>query len=137
MNPRRDRSNSASETMSKRVLSVGNCVPDNRVIAAMIERQFQAELLSTESLVQTLALMRAQSFDLVLVNRVLDRDGSDGLEVVRRIKAAADLCDIPVMLITNFPEYQQRAEAAGALEGFGKQALHAPETLARLEPVLS
>ncbi len=112
--------------MSKRVLSVGNCVPDNRAIAAMIESQFQAEVLSAESLVQTLALMRAQSFDLVLVNRVLDRDGSDGLEVIRQIKAAADLCDTPVMLITNFPEYQQRRQEAGALEGFGKQALHAP-----------
>jgi CheY-like chemotaxis protein len=44
--------------------------------------------------------------------------------------------DIPVMLITNYAEHQQQAIAAGAILGFGKLELNAPETLKRLEAVL-
>jgi hypothetical protein len=40
------------------------------------------------------------------------------------------------MLITNYAEHQQQAIAAGAILGFGKLELNAPETLKRLEAVL-
>ena len=110
--------------MTRRVLSVGNCGPDNRAITLMLEEYFSAKVIPVNDLPQTLEQLR-DAVDLILVNRVLDRDGSDGLEVIRQIKSASNQPDTPVMMITNFPEHQQRALDAGALEGFGKQALHA------------
>ena len=73
----------------------------------------------------------------MLVNRKLDIDYSDGLEVIERIKQDPQLRSLPVMMITNFAEHQQQAVQAGAVEGFGKQSLRAPETLQKLEPFLS
>ncbi len=64
----------------------------------------------------------------MLVNRLLDADGSDGLEVIRAMQADPALRSIPVMLVTNYPEYQGQAMAAGAVPGFGKAALHQGET---------
>ncbi len=125
------------DIMKKRVLNVGHCGPDHRAIATMLEHHFAADVAAADSLAQTLEMLRAQSFDLVLVNRVFDRNGSDGLEVIRQIKAAPDLAETPLMMITNFPDHQQRAQDAGALEGFGKQALHTSETHAKLKPLLS
>ena len=40
------------------------------------------------------------------------------------------------MLITNFPEHQDAAEALGALRGFGKLEFENPETIARLKVLL-
>jgi two-component system chemotaxis response regulator CheY len=102
----------------------------------MLQDSFAAEVTPVDDLVQSLACLRGNSYDLVLVNRILDRDGSDGLEVIRQIKTTDGLGDVPVMMITNFPEHQQRAQAAGALDGFGKQALHSDQTRAKLAAVL-
>jgi two-component system chemotaxis response regulator CheY len=122
--------------MTKRVLSIGNCGPDTRAITTMLQDHFAVEVTPVDDLAQSLEKLGNDSYDLVLVNRVLDRDGSDGLEVIRYIKATDNVGDVPVMMITNFPEHQQRAQEAGALEGFGKQALHTEQTRAKLAAVL-
>ncbi len=122
--------------MNKRVLSVGNCTPDHRAVSALIEHHFSAQVLPADSLLDALQQLQCEPFDLVLVNRQLDRDGSDGLEVIRQIKADPNLSNTPVMMVTNFSEYQQSAQLAGAVEGFGKRSLQAPETLAKLKPFL-
>ncbi len=71
-----------------------------------------------------------------MINRKLDADHSDGLEIIRTIKANAEICSVPVMLVTNFAEHQQAAVEAGAIEGFGKAALDAPATHEKLARVL-
>ena len=81
--------------------------------------------------------LRAGKFDLVLVNRKFDADNSDGLELIRQLKADAALAAVPVMLVTNYPEYQAEAVAAGALPGFGKAELRSPATKEKLVAVLS
>ncbi len=123
--------------MNKRVLSVGNCSPDHRAIAAVIEHNFPAKVLKADHLDDTLQQLRANSYDLVLVNRQLDRDGSDGIEVIRQIKADPAIQHVPVMLISNFPDAQHNARQAGAEEGFGKRTLHTTETLDRLRSYLT
>jgi two-component system chemotaxis response regulator CheY len=70
------------------------------------------------------------------VNRKLDQDYSDGLEIIQAIKADPQLAETPVMLITNFPQYQEQAVAAGALPGFGKKELYSETTQKRLADVL-
>ncbi len=100
--------------MTKRVLDVGNCFPDHAAIRRMIESHFNAAVLQTHHTADTLAALQQQATDLVLINRKLDQDYSDGLEVLRQIKAVPDLADIPVMMITNYEQQQQQAIEAGA-----------------------
>jgi CheY-like chemotaxis protein len=120
----------------KRVLDVGNCVPDHAAIRRLIEGSFGAEVVQTHDLPGTLTELRRGQFDLVLINRKLDQDYSDGMEILRQIKADPQLAGVPVMLITNYPEHQQAAVAAGALPGFGKLELSSPLTRARVAAAL-
>jgi CheY-like chemotaxis protein len=123
--------------MTKRVLDIGNCRPDHRAIAALIEANFDATVSQAHRWEDAAAQLRAESFDLVLVNRKLDVDHSDGLELIQRLKQDPQLSALPVMMITNFAEHQRLAVQAGAVMGFGKQSLQSAETLKRFEPYLS
>jgi len=120
----------------KTVLDVGNCGPDHTAISAMLRKHFDVEILRSDQLSDTLAILGRQSVDLILINRKLDIDYSDGIDILRVIKASESYRDIPVMLITNYAEHQQQAIAVGAIQGFGKLELHAPETLERLRAIL-
>jgi CheY-like chemotaxis protein len=120
----------------KRVLDVGQCVPDHAAIRSLAERRFGAQVVGADDLEQTLAALGEGLFDLILVNRKLDVDYSDGLEIVRRLKADPRWAGIPVMLVTNYPEYQQQAVALGAEPGFGKAQLSSPATLEKLAKFL-
>ena len=120
----------------KHVLDVGQCGADHGAIRHLIAGQFDADVTAADDPQDALAQLRAGSFDLVLVNRKLDADGSDGLELIRRIKADAPLASVPVMLVTNYAEYQEQAIAAGAETGFGKAQLDAPHTRALLAEFL-
>jgi CheY-like chemotaxis protein len=55
--------------------------------------------------------------------------------VIRKIKADPS-ASVPVMLVTNYPEHQDAAVAAGALRGFGKLEFERPETRERIAEVL-
>lgn len=122
--------------MTKRVLDVGNCVPDHASIRHFIEGNFSAAVDQTHGPEDTLAALRKQAYDLVLINRKLDRDYSDGIEILKQIKADAQLADVPVMLVTNYADHQQAAVAAGATYGFGKLELAAGETIERVRAIL-
>ena len=123
--------------MTKRVLDVGNCVPDHAAIRGMLQRSFGAEVVQVDGPDDALAALRKEPFDLIVVNRKLDQDYSDGLDVIKAIKADAKLASVPCMLITNYPDQQQTAVAAGAEYGFGKKELQSDETQARLAKFLS
>ena len=122
--------------MVKRVLDVGQCVPDHAAIRRLLETNFPVNVVQAHDLSDALQQLRAAKFDLVLINRKLDSDYSDGMEILTRIKADPELAETPVMLVTNYPEHQQAAVAAGAEPGFGKNELRSPETMARLRSVL-
>jgi CheY-like chemotaxis protein len=121
--------------MRKRVLDVGNCGPDHAAIVGLL-RPFDCEVLQADDARGALVALKAGGVDLVLVNRKLDVDYSDGIEVIRQIKADPAVAATPVMLVTNYPEHQDAAEAIGALRGFGKLEFNKPETRERLEAVL-
>jgi CheY-like chemotaxis protein len=120
----------------KTILDVGNCGPDHSALGAMLRKHFDVELLKADQLSDTLATLQRQNVDLILINRKLDIDYSDGIEILHVLKKSEAYRDVPVMLITNYAEHQQQAVAAGALLGFGKLELHAPETLERLRAIL-
>jgi two-component system chemotaxis response regulator CheY len=123
--------------MPKRVLDVGQCVPDHATIRSYLTRNFDCEVVQTHGADDTLQQLRSGKFHLVLVNRKLDADYSDGIEIIRQIKAEPAIADLPVMLVTNYAEHQDAAIAAGAIRGFGKLEYNKPETLEALSAVLN
>jgi CheY-like chemotaxis protein len=122
--------------MPKRVIDVGNCVPDHSAIRGLVEGSFDARVVKAEDLAALLRALDEGPADLILVNRKLDIDYSDGMAIVRHLKSDAKWSQLPVMLITNYPEHQAEAVAAGAEPGFGKLELRSSETLAKLQKIL-
>jgi len=120
----------------KNVLDVGQCSLDHAAIRRLVEGHFDARVSQAHDAAQALAKLRGEAYDLVLVNRRLDGDGSDGLEIIRALQADPRLAAVSVMLVTNYPQFQEQAVAAGAEPGFGKADLDEPQTLERLGKVL-
>ncbi len=118
--------------LQKKILDVGNCGPDHHRFSQFVREHFGATVTPVDDLEQALTALENDSFDLIVVNRLLDRDGSEGLVVIESLKSNADYASIPTMMVTNFPEHQTTAQAAGAVPGFGKATLNTPETLEQL-----
>ncbi len=123
--------------MTKRVLDVGNCNADHGSVRSLLERHFDVDVDRVHNTDEALRKLHAKAYDLVLVNRLMDRDGSEGLELIQQMREEAALRTVPVMMISNFEEAQQRAIAAGARPGFGKAQLHASIALERLQACLN
>ena len=122
--------------MTKTVVDCGNCGPDFHSIRQFLTSNFDAVVVQSHNAAETLKLLRERDVALVTVNRKLDRDYSDGMDVVNVIKADEEVGEIPVMLVTNYEEHQQSAIAAGCVRGFGKLSLRDPGTVNLLEPYL-
>lgn len=120
----------------RRVLLVGHCAADTASLQQMLGSHFSVRIDTAATLRESLSMAKQTSFDLVLVNRILDQDGSLGLEIIREWVATPPMVTCPMMLVSNFESAQQEAVEAGAQPGFGKQQLHAPETLDILRPFL-
>ncbi len=121
----------------KRVLDVGNCDPDHAALRRLVEGSFNAELVRAHGWDDAEKILGEEPFQLVIVNRKLDRDYTDGMNIITQIKAAPKLASVPVMLLTNYPEYQDEAVAAGAVRGFGKLEFNDPQTKVMLAEYLS
>ncbi|MCA9160172.1 MAG: response regulator [Planctomycetales bacterium] len=119
------------------VLDVGNCAPDHASIKRMLVSHFDVEVLQTHAGPDTLDLLRQRSVDLVLINRKLDCDYSDGTEILKQLKADPLLAKTPVMIISNYAEHQDAAVAMGAEPGFGKLELQDPATPQKLSEFLA
>src|SRR5947209_3614590 len=92
-----------------RVLSVGQCGFDHGRLSRYLRDAFAAQVDAADTADEALDALRSGAYGLVLVNRMLDLDGSDGLDLVRAIKADTALADVAVLLVSNYPEAQARA----------------------------
>ena len=122
--------------MPKRVLDVGQCGPDHSAIRNYLTRNFACEIVQVDDGAAALAELKAGQFDLVLVNRKLDVDYSDGIDVISTLKEDPSTASVPVMLITNYPDHQDAAIAAGGIRGFGKLEFGKQETRDMLAAIL-
>jgi len=122
--------------MPKTLLDCGNCPPDFQSMKRLVSQAFDADIIQCHSLDDTLSVLRETKVDLVTINRKLDLDYSDGIKVAEAIKADPEICDTPVMLITNFEDHQDAAVAVGCERGFGKLAIQDPSTRECLRPFL-
>ena len=120
----------------RKVLSVGQCGPDNFALSSYLRREFTIEFLTATDLAETLDVLRKNPVDLVLINRKLDLDYTDGMEILKAIKQDPLLAKMPVMIVTNYPEVHAEAEQLGGQRGFGKLEFGKPETRKILEPIL-
>jgi CheY-like chemotaxis protein len=121
----------------KRVLDVGQCGPDHAAIVSFLSRNFPGVEVGRAALGDdAMEQLKSGRYDLVLVNRKLDEDYSDGVEVLKRIKADPATADVPVMLVTNYPDHQQAAVELGAVYGFGKLEYGDPDTVEKVRAVL-
>lgn len=115
-----------------RVLDVGNCDPDHAMIRGMLTEHFDVDVDRVMFVEEAVGRMRERSYDLVLFNRLIFADGSDGSELLRRAQSDPALRQVPIMMISNYPEAQAGAVAAGGRPGFGKRAIRSPETVGLL-----
>ena len=120
----------------KTVLSIGQCRPDQAAISHYLTSHFGAIVLTADLAADAYQALKAHTIDLVLINRKLDADYSDGMEILEQILADKTTATLPVMLVSNFAEWQDKAVALGATYGFGKAELNHPETKQRLRAVL-
>lgn len=119
-----------------RVMDVGQCVPDHMALKRVVE-SLGGEIVQVATPADALKILRDEAYRLVFVNRKIDQDYSDGMALVHAMQADSSLSRIPVMLISNFPEAQAEAVAAGAVQGFGKSELSSQHVRKLLAPYLS
>jgi two-component system chemotaxis response regulator CheY len=120
----------------KKVLDVGQCDYDHGNISRLLQSHFRVAVDRAHTPGDALARLASIRYDLVLLNRVFDHDGSAGLDLLRQLKNDDRLRHLPVMLITNYEDVQEQAVELGALPGFGKADLHDQRTLERLRGAL-
>ena len=119
-----------------RVLDVGNCSFDHQSIKRLLTQAFpNAEVHRAHSSTEAEQAIASQPFDLVLVNRKFDRDGSDGMAWIQALRLASP--SLAVALISNYPEYQKQAQEWGAIPGFGKSEISDSSLPARLSQAVA
>ena len=109
--------------MSKHVVLVGHCGPDSsylRMTISRVSREISVSMVDDDADLQKVIDGGAA---LLLVNRQLDYGfkESEGVELIARLHGAHP--NLKMMMVSNFPESQAEALAAGALPGFGKREL--------------
>ncbi len=114
------------------VTLVGHCGPDSSFLRMAISSALPGATVKMADTDAELADVIETGSDLLLFNRVLEVgfDNSDGVELLRQTKAKH--ADLTVMMVSNFAETQQEAEAAGAAPGFGKNAIGSDEVKAKI-----
>jgi CheY-like chemotaxis protein len=120
----------------KRVLDVGQCGPDHASLSRFLTSHFDVDVDRAHHLDDTLSKLRDQSYDLVMINRKLDIDHSEGMDILKTIKSDPKLKHTPVVLISNYADAQEAAIAAGAEPGFGKAELRSSKSKERVTAIL-
>jgi DNA-binding NtrC family response regulator len=120
---------------SGKILSIGQCGVDHSAISRLFRDEFRLAVDGADSLSDAEELLASNAHALVLVNRVLDADGSSGIAVLRQLIARHP--SVPMMLVSNYLDAQQEAMRHGAVEGFGKSSLHHERTRTLLRNILS
>lgn len=124
--------------MGPRVVLVGHCGADGRMLCAAVRRAApEAVVVHADDQASLDAEIPRAS--LLLINRVLGSEYAHevGVDLIREI-ASLDVAPKPVtMLVSNYEDAQAAAERAGAKPGFGKQDLNTPKVADRLRAALN
>jgi two-component system, chemotaxis family, chemotaxis protein CheY len=112
--------------MSK-VLLVGHCGPDSTYLRMAVKSALGNATIIAADDAETLDKSLQQGVDLILFNRELSWgfESTAGVDVIRQLKTKYP--QLKMMLISNYPDAQAAAVAAGALPGFGKRQIGSPQ----------
>src|ERR1700678_2730956 len=121
----------------KKVGLVGHCGPDSsylRMTIGSIDRGVQILAADDDD---SLSRLLGGGVSLLLFNRVLDFgfDEKEGIAIIRKLHKHDP--NLKMMLVSNYPEAQAAAVAAGALPGFGKRDLGSPRVKELLRAALA
>lgn len=117
---------------------VGHCGADASYLRIAVTGAWPgARVVALHDLAELNAAMEADQLDLVMLNRKLDYgfDEADGIAVVREIKSRRP--QQRVMLISNYADAQDAAQAVGALPGFGKREIGSAKVKERIAAALA
>lgn len=112
--------------MKKTIALVGHCGPDASYLRLAVSRAAKEVRIVAADDDEELATVLRGGVDLLLLNRQLEWGfkTSEGIDLIRQLRAEHP--QVRMMLVSNFPEAQQAAVAAGALPGFGKREIGSP-----------
>ena len=118
------------------ILSVGQCAADHSRILETIGGHYEVEIRTSDSHEDAVIQIQNTAFDLVLINRILDRTHTAGIDLIKELKSSPATEAVPVMLVSNFDDAQSEAVSAGAVPGFGKATLSEDPTFKLLDEYL-
>jgi two-component system, chemotaxis family, chemotaxis protein CheY len=112
--------------MPKKIILVGHCGPDSSYLRMSVARAVRDATIQLADDDADLARQISAGADLLLLNRQLDYGfaAETGVDLIKQLRAAHP--NLRMMLVSNYPDAQAAAIAAGALPGFGKRELGAP-----------
>ena len=122
--------------MPKKIALVGHCGPDSsflRIAVSKAERDSVVMMVDDDS---DLKRVLDDGVDLLLLNRQLDYGfvEREGVALVRKLRAKYP--HVKTMLVSNYPDAQAAAVAAGAMPGFGKREIGTPRVTELLRDAL-
>ncbi len=94
----------------------------------ILQRDFDVVVERAHSFDDASKMSADTPYDLVLINRLLDVDGSEGMAILYELKSQPSTANVPVMIVSNYQDAQDAATRSGAVPGFGKQNLDTEET---------
>ena len=112
--------------MGKKVVLVGHCGPDSSFLRMAVSSADRGISVLMADDAQELKAALDGGADLVLLNRTLGWgfDQSLGVDVIKALGRAYPKTRF--MLVSNYPEAQAAAVAAGGVAGFGKREIGQP-----------
>ena len=112
--------------MGKKVALVGHCGPDSSFLRIAVSRVGKDVQVVSADDGRELNRVLDQGVDLLLFNRQLDFgfDEDEGVAVIRKLRPHYP--NVKMMLVSNYPEAQAAAVAAGGVPGFGKREIGTP-----------
>ena len=112
--------------MAKKVLLVGHCGPDSTYLRMAVKQAgTEAHVVGADDQ-ESLCRAIEAGVDLILFNRELGYgfDVTLGADLIKDLRP--NYPDLKMMLVSNYPQAQAAAVAAGALPGFGKREIGSP-----------
>jgi DNA-binding NarL/FixJ family response regulator len=124
--------------MPAKILLVGHCGPDSTYLRMAVKSAAGGDvtILSADDDKELESAIQS-GVDLVLFNRELawGFDPNTGVEMIRALRKSHP--DLRMMLVSNLPDAQAEAVAAGALPGFGKRQIGSTQAKELLRGALS
>ncbi|MBU0906968.1 MAG: hypothetical protein KKD18_04445 [Nanoarchaeota archaeon] len=105
----------------KKVLIVGPCYADAAALKKFLESNFSVNTVELTKIKEATDFLKQRSCDFILVTRICIGDKKPGAELIDYV--IKNCPDKPIIMLTRFPEAQEKAIKAGAKTAFDMDLL--------------